>query len=210
MKTIYIILVFCAGLFAGHLLFNNNHASDRLPVATGTALAQLKHTDTVKVKAGAVFKQRSDLLAGQLLIAGQQLNECRSELSAERKKVQHLRELIRSDTASAGDSLICQQFAAQIDTLNAITDSLTCAYENKLRLADSSIVLRDTQLKICDSSYNALRDLVQEQAGRERQLTEQIDQLLRQQKKKRLLNRFIAGGALFLSGLCTSILIHKQ
>lgn len=213
MRTFHIILAFCVGLFTGYLFFDNNpKTSHALELPANDITAKVTAIDTTKVSADAIFKRRSDLLAGQLLIANSQLKESRAALQTERRKIKVIQTRLLSDSSSiACDSVFKHQVAAQIDTLNIATDSLLSGYENKVHLAETSIAVRDSQLVVCDIAYQDMKSLVQEQAARERQLTENLNIALKQQKKKRIQNRALAAGMLFVSGLTTSFLIkHKQ
>ena len=213
MRTFHIILAFCVGLFTGYLFFDNKpDAVNTIEVLPSNIAAKSVAIDTAKASTDAVFRRRSDLLAGQLLIANSQLKQSRAALQTERRKVKVMQTRLLNDSSIvACNSVFKHQVAAQIDTLNIVTDSLLCDYENKVHLAESTIAVRDSQLVVCDIAYQDMKSLVQEQVARERQLTENLNIALKQQKKKRIQNRALAAGMLFVSGLTTSFLIkHKQ
>jgi len=213
MRTFHIILAFCVGLFTGYLFFDNNpKTSHSVELPANDIIAKVTVIDTTKVSTDAVFKKRSDLLAGQLLIVNSQLKESRVALQTERRKIKTMQTRLMSDSSSSNcDSVFKHQVAAHIDTLNAITDSLLCDYENKVHLGESTIAVRDSQLVVCNTAYQDMKSLVQEQVARERQLTENLNIALKHQKKKRIQNRALAAGMLFVSGLTTSLLIkYKQ
>lgn len=212
MRTFHIILAFCVGLFTGYLFFNNNQkTSHSNEIPANDIIAKATTIDTTKVSLDAVFKKRSDLLAGQLLIVNSQLKESRSALQTERKKIKIMQTRLMNDSSSSNcDSVFKHQVAAQIDTLNAVTDSLLYDYENKVHLGESTIAVRDSQLVVCGTAYQDMKSLVQEQVARERQLTENLNIALKEQKKKRIQNRALAAGMLFISGLTTSLLIKSK
>lgn len=213
MRTFHIILAFCVGLFTGYLFFDNNpKTSHSVELPTNDIAVKVTTIDTTKALADAVFKKRSDLLSGQLLIVNGQLKESRVALQTERRKIKVMQALLISDSNGVVcDSIFKLQVAAQIDTLNSVTDSLLCDYDNKVRLAESTIAVRDSQLVVFGNAYQDMKSLVQEQIARERQLTENLNIALKQQKKKRIQNLALAAGMLFVSGVTTSLLIkYKQ
>lgn len=211
MRTFHIILAFCAGLFTGYLLFDNEPGIPESISKPGTdPNVTLQNIDTVKVKAESILKRRNEFLAGQLLIVNSKLNESRSTLIKEREKVKAIQTQLLKDTTNCSDSTLQHNLTLQIDTLNASTDSLICDYESKIRIAESSIAIRDTQLIVCNRAYLRVQSLVEEQAARERQLTDDLNTILKQQKRKRIQNRVLALGMLFISGFTTSMIIKSK
>lgn len=212
MRTFHIILAFCAGLFTGYLFFDNHpKMSHSVELPTNDLTAKITTIDTTKMSLQAAFKKRSDLLAGQLLIVNRQLKESHASLQSERRKMKVIQtQLVADNSGAACDSAFKHRLAARIDTLNTATDSVLCDYENKVHLAESSIALRDSQLVVCGNAYQDMKSLVLEQDARERQLTENLNVALKQQNKKRLQNRTLAAGMLFVSGLTTSLLIKYR
>jgi len=211
MRPFHIILAFCAGLFTGYLFFDNDPGINA-PVTEPTkeASVSLRRIDTIKTNAESVLQKRNTLLAGQLLLANSQLNESRATLSKERQKVNLIQASLLNDTSSCTDSAVFKRLSLQIDTLNAATDSLICNYESKIYLAESTVAVRDSQLVICNTAYRQVQSLVQEQAARERELTDQLKTVLKQQRKKNIRNRSLAVGLLFFSGFTTSMIIKSK
>jgi hypothetical protein len=211
MKPLHIILVFCIGLFTGYLLFESDPANSHT-VATSAehALTAMQHTDSVKQQEDSLLAKRNKLISGQLLLANAQLKENKAALSAERQKVKSLQTRLLEDTSSCCDTVLIKQYASQIDTLNAVTDSLVGSYERKLSIADSSIALRNDQLLICNTAYQDMRAIIQDQAVREQQLSDQLNMSLKQQKRRKIQNKVLAAGALILSGITTSLLIRGK
>ncbi|PBQ32753.1 hypothetical protein CNR22_13530 [Sphingobacteriaceae bacterium] len=212
MRTFHIILAFCAGLFTGYLFFDSSLSAGNIRLTPpGKTRAKANTIDATKSNANVVFKNRNDMLAGQLLIANSQLKESHAALQKERSKIKDMqRRLLSGGSNAIGDSLLKHEVATQIDTLNSVTDSLVCDYENKVHFSESIIAVRDSQIVLCNSAYQEMKSLVQEQVERERQLTENLNHALKQQKRKRNQNRVLAAGMLFVSGLTTSLLIKYR
>ncbi|MCD6068916.1 MAG: hypothetical protein K0S33_3742 [Bacteroidetes bacterium] len=210
MKTIYIILTFCVGLFAGYLLFNQSAAPIAAHTITSVAAQEADAIDGNKLKADSILKKRSDLLGGQLLIINEQLKQSKISLASERKKVAALQKTLLQDTAACPDRITMDNLALAIDTLNAVTDTLISDYEQKLQVDKEVIAVRDSQLVVCNQSYEQVQSLIQQQIQREQELTDQLNIAVKQQRKKRIQNRLLAGGVVFLSGLTTTLLIRSK
>lgn len=211
MRIFHIILAFCAGLFTGYLFFDNDPGIHTpLSKAGQDAIVSLQRIDTSKVKAESILHKRNTLLAGQLLLVNSQLKESCLTLSKERQKVKAIQIRFVNDTSGCKDSVLFQNLSLHIDTLNAATDSLVCHYESKIHIAESSIAIRDSQIIICNTAYQDVQSLVQEQAARERQLTDQLNTVLKQQKKKHIQNRALAIALMFVSGFTTSMIIKSK
>jgi hypothetical protein len=75
---------------------------------------------------------------------------------------------------------------------------------------ESMVAIRDSQIEVCDRSYQEAKDLMLEQSKREQQLTENLNVALKQLKRKRFQNRILASGMLFVSGIITTLYIKSK
>jgi hypothetical protein len=210
MRTFHIILAFCVGLLTGYLFFDNNCVEPIKEPPADNVLAKAQHIDTIRASADDGLEKRSDLLAGQLLIVNYQLKESKATLYAQRQKIRLMQLQLSKDSIGNCDTILTQNVAAQMDTLNNVTDSLLCDYENKIQLSENMIAVRDSQLVVCSTAYRGMQALVQAQAARERQLTEDLNTALKQQRRRRIQNRVLAAGMLFVSGFTTSLIIKSK
>lgn len=209
MRTFHLILVFCVGLFTGYACFHSDKIPGIVKVPPNTILQKVATTDTSIKRANLFLKRRDEVLAGQLLIVNAQLKESRVALNTERRRIRDMQANFVSDTSSC-DSIFKHQFTARIDTLNAVTDSVINDYDAKLQLVNASLAVRDSALVICNSAYQDIKALTVEQAARERQLTENLNLALKQQKKRRIQNRILSAGMLFVAGVTTSLIIKNK
>ncbi len=210
MKTFYIIFTFCMGLFAGYVLFNKENQNLEPP---------LEHIETIATKSEAIdkskdsaiekLKQQNNFLQGQLAIVNGKLKQKKSSLYSERKKLSQIQQIISEDTLCK-DKVRTDSLNQSISNIHAVTDSLVSDYEYKIKLTEAKCAIRDSEIVICNIAYSRLKDLVKEQAMREQQLTESLNEALKQQRKKRLQNRFLTGGMLFVTGLATSFIIYSK
>ncbi len=211
MKTVYIIIAFCAGLFLGHILFPTEKEI-KPPIAEAVKQTQekLNKIDSAHFEGEIKFLLQNDSLKKKLDISNGLLSIHKSLLFSERKKVKELTSRIAGQVSTTEDSLLVDSLSTQVTTLNAKTDSLINNYENRDSLMQAMIAIRDTQIEICDRSYQETKDLLLEQSRREQQLTDNLNVALKQLKRKRFQNRILAGGMLFVSGIITTLYIKSK
>ncbi len=208
MKTIYLALTFCIGLVTGYLLFDSSDFNkEQTESFSETAKEKSIQINNQKVLSEIALRKQNNLLSGQLQIASHQITAGKQALFTERAKVKKL--LLQSQSASSTDTVVKRELVS-LDTLNRITDSLISGYEAKLSVTDSLVGLRDSQLVVCDQAYQQMKNLVDEQTERERQLKRDLSTALKQQKRKRIQSRILAVGLLFVSGITTSLLIKTN
>lgn len=211
MKTVYIILSFCVGLFIGHLLFPSEKEIN-LPVSQEIKETQnkLNVIDSAMFDGKVQFLQQNDSLKRKLIVANDLLSIHKSLLFSERSKVKQLTNRLASAARTNADSSLTDSLCIEIRTLNAKTDSLIVKYDQKDSIMQSMVAIRDTQIELCDQSYREAKDLIQEQAKREQQLTHDLNTALKQLKRKRWQNRLLSAGMLFVSGITTTLYIKSR
>jgi len=208
MKSLYIILTFCIGLLTGYLIFDHDPNTQQ-PVVDTSETAKLKSVqiNNEKILSELSLKKQNNLLSGQLILANKEIFESKNALTKERQKIRKLQKQLPTDTINPAFN---DQLTLHLDTLQAITDSIICGYEAKVKITESIVAVRDSQLIICHNAYQQMQNLVDEQVARERQLTSELNIALKQQKRTRLQNRFLALGMLFISGITTSLVIKAK
>ncbi len=210
MKTFYVIFTFCMGLFAGYVLFNKETLNLKPPLEHYEAIAyKATAIDQSKDSAFEKLKRHNDFLQGQLAIVNGKLKQNKSSLYSERKKLLQIQQAISADSLCE-DKHLKDSLNESLSNIHAITDSLVSDYEYKILTTENKCAVRDSEIVICNKAYSGLKDLLKEQAMREQQLTESLNEALKQQRKKRLQNRFLAGGMLFVTGLATSFIIYSK
>lgn len=211
MKTVYIIIAFCAGLFLGHLIFPSEREI-KPPIAEAVLQTQTKLNtiDSSMFESKVKFFIQNDSLKRKLEVSNGLLSIQKSLLFSERNKLKELTNRLGQSVSLKSDSMLVDSLSDEVAALNAKTDSLITTYERKDSLMQSLIAIRDSQIEICDRSYQETKDLLLEQSRREQQLTENLNVALKQLKRKRLQNRILAGGMLFMSGIVTTIYIKSK
>jgi hypothetical protein len=211
MKTVYIIIAFCAGLFLGHLLFPTEKTI-KPPIAEAVQQTQnkLNTIDSAMLEAKVQFLQQNDSLKRKLATVNNLLSIHKSLLFSERNKVSELTNRIAASALTRTDSLLTDSLCTEINSLNAKTDSLINIFECRDSLMQSLVAIRDSQIEVCDRSYREAKDLILEQSLREQQLTKSLNVALKQLKRKRVQNKVLAAGMLFLSGITTTLYIKSR
>jgi hypothetical protein len=210
MKTVYIIIAFCAGLFLGHLLFPEKKLTIPISGEVSQTQAKLSVIDSTMFEGKVRFLVQNDSLKKKLEVTNNLLSIHKSLLSSERNKVNQLTSRIAEAALMKGDSTLTDSLCIEIQTLNAKTDSLIGFYDRKDSLMQSMVAIRDSQIALCDKSYSEAKDLILEQSKREQQLTENLNVALKQLKRKRFQNKILAAGMLFISGITTTLYIKSQ
>lgn len=211
MKTVYIIISFCIGLFIGHLLFpTEKNIKPPISEAVQQTKEKLNVIDSSMFEGKVRFLAQNDSLKQKLSTANSLLSIHKSLLASERSRVKRLLDRLETDTIVHTDSTIVDSLCLQINSMNAKTDSLMSYYERKDSLMQSMVAIRDSQIELCDQSYQQTKDLLLEQSQREQQLTENLNTALKQLKRKRLQNRILAAGMLFVSGIVTTMYIKSK
>ena len=211
MKTVYIIIAFCAGLFLGHLLFpSEQNIKPPSLVEVQKTESKLNALDTTMFLGKIHLLQQNDSLKRKLQLANNLLTIHKSLLYSEQSKVLQLANRMKHDTIFQTDSVLTDSLYSEIAGLNANTDSIINNYEQKDSLMQKMVAIRDSQIAICDESYREAKDLILEQEKREQQLTENLNIALKQLKRNRFQNKILAAGMLFVSGIAATLYIKSK
>ncbi|MFL5763556.1 MAG: hypothetical protein ACJ77K_06395 [Bacteroidia bacterium] len=211
MKTVYIMLSFCAGLLLGYLLFPTGK---EINPHTYVQLEQVKENiakvDSSLTSGNETYQQKTDSLTKELKGYKFLLAEARTELAQKRKGTANLLQKMKNDSSAPCDPLLLDSLSSQIALVNQSTDSLILRYEQKDSITGQLLATKDAQILICNNAYQQLRDLAQEGILREQQLTESLNTALKVQKRKRVQSRLLAAGLVFVSGITTTLYIKSK
>jgi hypothetical protein len=211
MKTVYIIIAFCAGLFLGHLFFPSEKEI-KPPDLTEIKKEkkQIATTDTVFSIHQIVYQKQNDSLRKELKAYKFLLANARKELSGKREQTVVLVNKIKHDTVFRSDTLLVDSLQDQINSVNNVTDTIIVRYQQKDSLMQQMVAIRDSQIVLCNKSFAEINDLAKEQMQREQKLTEDLNTALKQQKRKRAQNKMLAAGMLFVSGVATTLYLKSK
>jgi hypothetical protein len=94
-------------------------------------------------------------------------------------------------------------FASKVDSTQGLYD---CAVSR----LESMVAIKDSEIVVCRSSYTELKCLMDENLMREQKLTEDLQTVYKQQRRKTLQSKLMAGGFLIMTGITTSLYFPKQ
>lgn len=211
MKTLYIIIAFCAGLFLGHL-FMPTEKEINAPVTTelNQSKQELHSIDSNYTVKQSAYEKQNDSLIKELKGYKFLLATARKELNSKREKTFALVNEVQHDTVFHCNSVLVDSLYDQIAITNQYTDSIITQYQQRDTLLECMVAIRDTQLVMCNKSYQESMNLAHEQMLREQKLTDDLNTVLKQQKRKRIQNRLLAAGMLFVSGIATTLYIKTK
>lgn len=211
MKTVYIIFAFCAGLFLGHILFPSEREIKPVEyVQLNETKKHLAKIDSSFVSQKLAYKKQEDSLVKKLTAYKFLLANAHKELFLKREGTFSLINRIKDDLIYQNDSILLDSLTNKIAIVNLATDSLIINYERKDSLMQYMVAIRDTQIVLCTNSYLEIKNLSQEQMLREQKLKEDLNTALKQQKRKRVQNKILAAGMLFVSGITTTLFIKSR
>lgn len=211
MKTLHIIIAFCGGLFIGHLLFPSEKEINSTEIVRLLKQKEsIARIDTSYRAHSLLYQKQSDSLSKQLKGYMYLLTKSKIELYSKRTQIATLLKGVERDKTTSCDSLLPDSLSNRIAFLNLATDSIIALYERKDSLWEKAVAIRDSQIVQCDRSFIEMKNLAQEQMMREQKLTDDLNTVLKQQKRKRLQNRMLAAGMLFVSGITTTLIIKSR
>jgi hypothetical protein len=154
--------------------------------------------------------QKTALLSSQIKVLNANLKESRFSLEQQRAKVRALTGRLITDSLKVNPGFPVDSLQSGITELESVTDTLIEQQDRKQIVTEKLLAVRDTELVVCRHSFRQLDSLVNDQIRREIRLTEDLNVALKQQKRKRVQNRFMAGGMLLIAGFTTSLLVKSR
>lgn len=212
MKTMYIILSFCFGLFLGYVLFNKQCRESSIAVAPkiDSAKKELKVIVTDKLIYDLRFKNIKDSLTKKLSVQSVLLASLKKNLTQSQAHLHQLLFQLKTDSFANRDTVLIDSLGFELQTTQLQTDTLIETYECKNKLFTAMVAVRDSELVLTNKSFATLTDFSKEQLSREQQLTNDLNTALKTLRRKRIQNKIWAGGMLFISGIATTLLIKSR
>lgn len=211
MKTVYIILAFCAGLFLGHLLFpSQREIKPPVYAQLNEQKERIAKIDQDFISHQSVFKKQNDSLLKEIKNYKALLASGKANLVQKRDRTFALLNRIKQDTVYHCDSALVDSLSTQIAAVNLSTDSLISSFEKQSCFMEELLATKDSQIVICGNAYLEIKSLAQEQALREQKLQDDLNTALKQQTRTRVQNKILAAGMLFVSGITTTLFIKSR
>lgn len=141
--------------------------------------------------------------------------------TAEKLKVSKLKQrlseqkvlaLAQPDTSSSVEDQLssCDSLRAEVINYVNHVDSTQAHYDTTIVQMQEIITVKDSGLKICETSYEKLKEISEDNLRREQRLTDELQKAVKQNKRKTIQNKILAGGFLLLSGIAATIFINRK
>jgi uncharacterized protein YxeA len=172
--------------------------------------SQVKLIDKEYQQKMSLFKHRGDSLQNELNKTQVKLQVAKAKLNQSETTVLHF---AKKDTAheSISQQLSdCDSLKTQVLAFACLMDSTRNIYECNIMQLQNKVAIRDSELLICRSSYTEMKNLMDENLERERKLTEDLQIAYKQQRKKVIQSKLLAGGFLLLSGITTTLYLNSK
>jgi len=214
MKRVPIVILITAVVTALCLFFLdtcNPNPKKIKPDKTQLIEAEKKVSSVDKhyTSAFALLKKQSDSIENELYNTQYKLKIAKMKLNQSQFKVMALANK-SDDTLSTKERLTdCDSLKAATLNYVARVDSVNCLYEKNISELNDLVATKDSQIVICRSSYDAMKNLTEENLKRERTLTDELNTAYKVQKRKRLQNKILGAGLLILSGITSTFLINS-
>lgn len=106
--------------------------------------------------------------------------------------------------------LPCDSLRKETIKLGSLCKKQDSLCDLSIHSLQDAIAIRDSQLVICDRSYQAMQDLQKENQLRELQLNEDLKTAEKANRKKRFENKMLSFGWMIMAGLTTGLFIKSQ
>lgn len=205
-------MAFCLGLLIGYnflkFRLNKNPVDDHSLVDISTT--KLKGIDSLKLIYTLRFAGIKDSLFIKAKKQSDLITKQKKELLLAQNRVEQELYLLKVDGVSKQDTCFIDSLSIAIRHETVLSDTLSEAYELKLKLYTAMVAVRDSELVFLNKSYADMHDVAKEQALKEQQLTTDLNTTLKSLRRKRIQNRLLAGGMLFISGVTTTLFIKSR
>lgn len=209
------ITVFLTALIIGIILFFGTCSNDKETLKPDKAAIektekQVSSIDTHYQNAISQLQKHSDSLQSELIRTQEKLKVIKFKLNQSQFDVVRF---VKKDTV--GESIAqqmndCDSLKQEVEEYVQYVDSTKIIYESNISELQTLVATKDSELVVCKSSYENLQNIVAENLQRERQLTDDLQTAFKQQRKKVIQNKLLAGGFLLLSGITTTLFIKAN
>jgi hypothetical protein len=156
------------------------------------------------------LKEHGDSLETELRITKEKLSAAKLLLGQTELLTVHLAEKDTAHETIRQKITDCDSLKAQVLLFASKVDSTQELYDCAVSRLESMVAIKDSEIVVCRSSYTELKCLMDENLMREQKLTEDLQTVYKQQRRKTLQSKLMAGGFLIMTGITTSLYFPKQ
>jgi hypothetical protein len=155
------------------------------------------------------LKEHGDSLEAELKITKEKLSAAKFLLGQTEISTVRLAEKDTSHETVRQKITDCDSLKKQVLLFAGKVDSTQGLYDCAVSRLESMVATKDSEIVVCRSSYTELKSLMDENLMREQKLTEDLQTAYKQQRRKTLQSKLMAGGFLIMTGIATSLYFPK-
>ncbi|MBA3972526.1 MAG: hypothetical protein H0X46_10400 [Bacteroidetes bacterium] len=163
------------------------------------------------------YQQSNDLIKLHSDSLQKELNQTKQKLQVVKARLQQaeIKIVMLAKKDTTGKSVViqlndCDSLKDETVLFASLVDSTRILYENNICQLEDLVATKDSQIVICASSYTQMKNLLEDNLQRERNLTTDLQTAYKQQRKKIIQNKLLAAGFLVLSGFTTTLFINSN
>lgn len=145
-------------------------------------------------------KQEFSKVADSLKTENQKLNV----------KLQVTRALLKKQQTVVVSNIPCDTLRKEVIVLNDLCNAQDSLCSATISSLNQAVAVRDSQIVMCNRSYQSLFDIQKENQQRQMQLAEELNTAYKANRKKRFENKMLTYGLMIMSGITTTLFIKSQ
>jgi len=145
-------------------------------------------------------KQAFSKVADSLTTENQKLNV----------KLQVTRALLKKQQTVVVSNIPCDTLRREVIVLNDLCNAQDNLCSVSISSLNQAVAVRDSQIVMCNRSYQSMFDIQKENQQRQMQLAEELNTAYKANRKKRFENKMLTYGLMIMSGITTTLFIKSQ
>lgn len=145
-------------------------------------------------------KQEFSKVADSLKTENQKLNV----------KLQVTRALLKKQQTVVVSNIPCDTLRKEVIVLNDLCNAQDSLCSVSISSLNQAVAVRDSQIVMCNRSYQSMFDIQKENQQRQMQLAEELNTAYKANRKKRFENKMLTYGLMIMSGITTTLFIKSQ
>lgn len=146
--------------------------------------------------------------------AKQEFNKVADSLKTENQKLnvklQVTRALLKKQQTLVTSNIPCDTLRKEVFVLNELSNEQDSLCSLNISSLNQAVAIRDSQIVMCNRTYQSMYDLQKENQQRQMQLADDLKTALKANRKKRFENKMLTCGLMIMTGITTTLFIKSQ
>lgn len=146
--------------------------------------------------------------------AKQEFNKVADSLKTENQKLnvklQVTRALLKKQQTLVTSNIPCDTLRKEVVVLNELCNEQDSLCSLNISSLNQAVAIRDSQIVMCNRTYQSMYDLQKENQQRQMQLADDLKTALKANRKKRFENKMLTCGLMIMTGITTTLFIKSQ